>query len=160
MGFRRNRAMRRLFLAVGLLSLAFAGQILTGCESSPEDPPVDPDAQIVILEPRGGETYQVGQTVPIRWKTQGRGDLEINSVSLELSPDNGAEWILILNRSIGIEDTAWGEYPWTVPSQVAKLGRTYDLAGNTGLRIRIRQYGSGDPDKTAVLRKSFSVAAP
>lgn len=150
----------RPFLAIGMMLPAIAGQFLTGCESSPEAAPVDPDAQIVILSPEGGESYRVGQVVPIRWKTRGKGDQEVNAVSLELSPDDGAGWIFLVNRAIGIDDEAWGDYAWTVPDKVARQGREYALAGNGTLRIRIRQYNSGNPDQTAVLAEPFSVSAP
>ena len=50
--------------------------------------------------------------------------MEINSVSLELSLDNGSEWILIVNRSIGIDEAEWGDFAWTIPPQMTRLGNS------------------------------------
>ncbi|HLP42884.1 MAG TPA: hypothetical protein VK465_15350, partial [Fibrobacteria bacterium] len=98
-----------------------------GCGEETTSPPVDPNAQIVLLSPSGGERLQVGGTVHIRWKLQGKGLEEVNAVNIEVSPDSGKLWIGLLNRSIGLNDSAWGDFAWTVPATLPKLGQVISL---------------------------------
>lgn len=74
---------------LGLILIALL-QILTGCgEDGATAPTGNPDAQLVLLEPKGGETFHTGDSLWVRWKAQGKGLEEINSVAIGLSPDSG-----------------------------------------------------------------------
>lgn len=148
------------FSALGLVVWTFVGQFLIGCDDSPASPPTDPDAQIVLTSPKGGETFKVGTTVRIKWKLQGKGLDEVDGVNIEVSPDSGRSWVGLVNRSIGPDDSSWGDFGWPVPASLVHLGKAYALAGNSQLMARVMQYSTGDSNKIAVTRKPFSVAAP
>src|SRR5688500_9836527 len=81
------------FLVAGL---GLAGQLLTGRTEAPTSPPGNPEAQIILQSPSGGETIAVGGILHIRWKLQGKGLEEINAVNIEVSPDSGKTWIGLL----------------------------------------------------------------
>jgi hypothetical protein len=144
--------------ALGLfLTLIAGGLSLSGCDSSdPAGPAGDPNAQIVILSPAGGEKLMVGETLHIKWKTQGKGLEEVNSVNIEITPDDGKTWLTLLNRSIGTEDGGWGDYPWIVLGSMARTGTYFQLFDKTNLRLRISQYSTSDANKKAVSR-NFSI---
>lgn len=149
----------RYSLLVFFLLPVVAGQLLTGCGEETTSPPVDPDAQIVIVSPSGGETVKVGSILPIRWKLQGKGLEEVNAVNIEVSPDSGRNWIGLLRKSIALADPDWGDYRWTVPATLIKQGETYPLAGRTQVLLRVMQY-TPKPDQIAVLSKPLAIAAP
>jgi hypothetical protein len=140
-----------------LAATALAVQLLTACEKAATEPDdTDPNAQIVIQSPKGGEKFKVGQTVKIAWSVKGKGLTEVDAVNIEVSPDSGKTWMTLLTRSIGVNDPAWGNYSWTVPVSLEKLGVTYPLAANC--KVKIMQYGTGDPNKIAVLKSTFAVS--
>ncbi len=154
------RFLRRFTVLAVFGTTLFTGQILIACDnSSGPGEAVDPKAQIIIQYPKGGETFKVGDVVDIKWTTQGEGVTDVNAVNIEVSPDSGRTWATLLGRSVSLEDDYWGKYPWTVPESVTKLGVSYPMAGNAGLRIKISQYVTADTNKIAVMKKPFSVVA-
>ena len=97
------------------------GMILTGqsfisCQSSPAAPVdiVDPNAEISILAPKGGETFSIGDTLWVKWKLVGKGVDEVNAVNIQLSPDSGKTWIELFAKSIPLGDAKWGNAPWKI----------------------------------------------
>jgi hypothetical protein len=148
-------------LAIGAAFLmACAGLNLSGCDDSGSAAdPGDPNAEIVIQNPTGGETFTVGQTVHIKWATQGQGATEVNAVNIEVTPDSGKSWATLLQKSVSVDDAQWGDFPWTIPDSVTRLGKSYALAGNNGLRIKISQYSTADTNKIVAMKKPFSVKA-
>jgi hypothetical protein len=75
-----------------------------------------PIKPLEILQPKGGETYTVGQTVEIRWRIN---DLsKIPSVGVKLSIDNGKLYtpLLLPDRSFPPE-TTW--VSWIIQSTQA-----------------------------------------
>jgi hypothetical protein len=148
------------FALGAVFALAAAGLNLAACDDSGSTTePVDPNAEIVIRNPRGGETFTVGQTVHVKWTTQGKGVTEVNAVNIEVTPDSGKTWITLLQKSVSLEDDQWGDYPWTIPDSLLRLGTSYALAGNKGLRIKISQYSTADTNKIVAMKKPFAVAA-
>lgn len=144
-------------LSTGLV-LTVLAQLLTACGEDAAGPSGDPDAQVVLLEPRGGETFRVGDTLKVRWKLQGDGLTEISSVALWLSPDSGGTWILMKNASIAPADPDWGEYRWKIPANLPNRGTTLALAGSSKVLIRVQDYqNSSDPHKTALIPKPITV---
>lgn len=141
-----------LDLYIGALSLA-------GCDSNSTAPVTDPNAEIAILYPVGGEHVFIGDILRIKWKAQGLGLEEINAVNIELSPDSGKTWVGLLTKSIGTSDTLWGEFPWTIPSEVKKLGVTYPLSDNANIFLKIMQYSTADKNKIVVTKKPFTISA-
>ncbi len=142
---------------LGLILIAIL-QILTGCgEDGVTAPMGDPDAQLVLLEPKGGETFHTGDSLWVRWKAQGKGLEEINSVAIWLSPDSGQSWITIKNGSIAPADREWGRYGWKVPANILINGGPMALGGDRIL-IRVQDYQNvSDPNKTAVVPKPITV---
>lgn len=158
MSFKANGSpIRAWTLAV---MLCFAGQGMIGCDKSEPTEPVDPDAQLAILEPTGGETYHVGDSLTVRWKAQGKGLEEINAVNIELSPDSGKIWVDLKGKSISIQDPSWGAFRWKIPTRITRLGTEYALAGRAGLLLRIKQYQTADKNQIAVTRKTITIVSP
>ena len=152
---RNGRWARR---AAGCIAIAMAPQMFWACDSAPTQPVTDPDSEIAILSPKAGERYGVGETVHVKWKTQGKGVDEVNAVNIEVSPDSGKSWAGLLDRSIGVTDPRWGDFPWTVPAQIQILGAAYPIAGNNRMRIRVMQYSTSDPNKRTVTPYTFAIA--
>lgn len=149
------------FIGLGTIVLGLAGLLLIGCGEETVAPPTDPDAEIVILSPKGGENFKVGTTQRIQWKLQGKGLTEVNAVNIELSPDSGKTWLgLLLTRSVALADPDWADYQWAIPAQLIRLGVSHDLVGNSKLLLRVMQYSTGDPNKITVMKKPFSISAP
>jgi hypothetical protein len=133
-------------------------QLLTACGEESTGPSGDPDAQLVLLEPRGGETYHVGDSLRVRWMAQGKGLTEISSVALTLSPDSGQTWIYLLNGSIAPADGNWGAYGWEIPASLTAKGTTFALAGNVKILVRVQDYQNvSDVHKTAMVPKPIAV---
>ena len=140
------------------LALTALAQILTACGDDAAGPSGDPDAQVVLLEPRGGETYHVGDSLKVRWKLQGQGLAEISSVALWLSPDSGGTWILMKNASIAPADADWGAFGWKIPAFIANRGAAISLAGDTKVLIRVQDYqNTSDPGKTSSLPSPIAI---
>ena len=133
-------------------------QFLTACNKEIAAPTVDQDAELVLLTPKGGETFHVGDTLEVGWKAQGAGLNEISSVTVSLSPDSGQTWISLKNGSIAPADVAWGAFRWKIPTSLTAKGTNFDLAGNSSLLIRVQDYQNvTDPHKVVVVAKSFTV---
>jgi hypothetical protein len=142
---------------MGLLLIAML-QVLTGCGEDAAGPTVDPDAQLILLEPRGGETFHVGDSLKVRWKAQGEGLQEISSVTLGVSPDSGQTWISLKNGSIAPTDAEWGAYGWKIPASLVAKGKTFELSGNSKILVRVQDYVDlSDPHKAAVAPKPIAV---
>ncbi|HKP97175.1 MAG TPA: hypothetical protein VJ385_15605 [Fibrobacteria bacterium] len=150
--------LRTRFMGVAL-SLAAAGTFLAACDSKSTEPQTDPNDEIVIQSPRGGEAFRVGDTLRVKWTLQGKGLTEVNAVNISLSPDSGKTWVGLLKKSIGLDDSLWGNYPWAIPVAVTHLGTTYDLPASKGLFLQIMQYSTADTNKIAVTKKPFTVSA-
>ena len=133
-------------------------QVLTACGGESAGPEGDPDAQLVLLQPKGGETFHVGDSLRVRWMAQGKGLEEISSVAIWLSPDSGQTWITIKNGSIAPTDDEWGAYGWKIPATVLGQGNTFALAGDAKILVRVQDYqNTTDTHKTAVVPRPLSV---
>ena len=149
-----SRWFRPFWLGLGCI---LGGRLLVGCETSSTTPETDPNAEIIILSPVGGERFVIGDTLRVKWKVQGKGLAEVNAVNIDLSPDSGKTWVGLRSKSIAVFDSTWGSFPWPIPSEIMRLGVTYSLANNTRLRLKIMQYSTADTNKIAVTRKTFSI---
>jgi hypothetical protein len=150
------------FPSVSRIPIAFpfliAGQLLTACGDDTSGPAPDPNAQLVLLEPHGGEIYHVGDSLHVRWKARGKGLDEISSVTVSLSPDSGATWASLKSGSIAVEDAQWGDFGWKIPSQVMLKGVATALAGRTKILVRVQDYVDvSDPEKAAITPESISI---
>jgi len=140
------------------LFLLIAGPLLIACNGSGTGPAEDPNAQLVLLEPLGGETYHLGDSLHVRWKAQGKGLDEISSVTIALSPDSGTTWISLKNGSVGTEDVQWGDLVWKIPATLSARGMDFDLAGRTHVLVRVQNYqNDADPNQRAVTPKPISI---
>ncbi len=68
-------------------------------------PPVD--TTLILLSPRGSESYRGDSLVPIQWTFA-----HLDSVALEYSPNSGSSWVTIAS-SLPAAD---GKYMWKVPN--------------------------------------------
>jgi len=66
--------------------------------------------EVTVLKPNGGEFWQAGKQVPIKWTSR-----NIPEVTLDYSVDGGNEW-----KEIAKTPGAAGTYNWTVPDDPGK----------------------------------------
>lgn len=152
--------LKKIFNPKVILGISILGLFLTACNKSPSEPAADPNAEIVILSPAGGEKLKVGSTFTIKWKTQGKGLEEVNAVNIELSPDSGITWKGLLTSSISMSNTSEGKYDWVVPGEINIKGVIYPLTGKTNLLLKVMQYSTSDNNKIAISKKTFSIVSP
>ena len=141
---------------------AVAAQFLAACDkASPSGPISDPDAELVLMEPTGGETFLVGDSLRVRWKIQGKGLEEINGINVELSPDSGGFWVPLMGGSIPVQPgVISGEFHWKIPPTLLHLGIEYDLTGDAQILLRVKQYQTGDKNKISVTGKTINIDSP
>lgn len=117
------------------LEPAAAGGVLAGWELWDMGPP-----PVAVTHPKGGETFTVGDTLRIRWTTDGF----ITSVGIQFSPDSGKRWIPVTRlRSVNEGQADWGNYPWVIPDSLDGIS----LAAPGGL-ISVYDYFGTDRDRT------------
>jgi photosystem II stability/assembly factor-like uncharacterized protein len=68
-------------------------------------PPTQP---LVLLQPNGGEIFQIGTKRFIIWQAQN----SVTNVKIEYSIDGGANWLSVINST----PAANGSYAWSVPN--------------------------------------------
>jgi hypothetical protein len=134
-----------LVLFATVIGLATAPLSLSACNGTNAVGVVD-TSQILVTEPRGGESYKVGDSIHIQWKLQGEGLQNVASVSLSLSPNNGKDWALILNKSIGLNDANWGNFAWAIKDSIniSGLGMV-NLVNNRECLIQVKEYTHSEP---------------
>ncbi|MDB5103766.1 MAG: hypothetical protein JWP91_1455 [Fibrobacteres bacterium] len=95
---------------------------------------------ISLKSPNGGETYHVGDTLHVRWDTDGF----ISSVGIQISPDSGKKWIPVTRRSaINQGQAGWGDYGWAIPDSLDG----YSLATDKCL-LSVYDYFGSDRDRS------------
>lgn len=110
--------------------------------------------KLEITKPNGGEVYEIGSKEKITWMTMG----SIDSVKVQFSSDNGANWITFTSRTANA-----GSYEFYVPDKGTKLCRIkitsvtdtsiYDISDTTFAIIdpsHIIQAKPGAPGITAL----------
>lgn len=90
-----------------------------------------PPQTILFSAPVGGKNYDTGETLTIAW----RASADVSSVMLEVTLNDGEEYLQIQSSQVARSDPKWGNYAWIVP---ANLG-TVDLVSNTA-RVRLVDY--------------------
>lgn len=146
------------FTASTLISMAAVPMfaILGGC-SNPAEVPVD-NSEIVLLTPKGGETFHVGDSLKVTWKLQGNGSKDIIAVDVELSPDNGKTWGLFLSVSAIYPDNAqWENFSWKIPGTFNFLGTPITLANNSQCLLRVEQYSTLNPNLISTTKTPFTI---
>ncbi len=108
---------------------------------------------ITLLEPDGGETYHVGDTMRIRWLA----DLQrISSGLLQISFNDGETYYAInTDSAIAPSDPAWGDYPWVIPDSIVD-GRNMVSTVSSQCRVMVSDYQITMSDAS---RETFSIAA-
>jgi hypothetical protein len=116
------------------------------------------NSEIVLLTPKGGETFHVGDTLKVTWKIQGLGLTDINAVDVELSPDNGKTWGLFLNVSSIFPNTSqWENFSWKIPDTFDFVGTKISLANDSQCLLRVEQYSPSNPNQISVTRTPFTI---
>jgi hypothetical protein len=129
-----------------------------GCGKSATGPSAVDSSQIVLLSPKGGETFHVGDSLKVTWKVQGKGLTDINAVDIELSPDNGKTWGLFLSvSSIFPQTSQWENFSWKIPGTFDFLGTTVTLANDSQCLLRVEQYDTSDPNQMSVTKTPFTI---
>lgn len=150
-----------LKLSIGFRAAAgtiLAGLIFPACESGTIEPLGDPDAQILITHPKGGETFYVNDSLHVKWALQGDGLTDVNSVTIDLSIDSGRTFATILGKSISVTDPQFGDYAWKIPASIVKNGLAMPLTGHKDLFFRIKEYNPSSANQTSVMKKPFSIS--
>jgi hypothetical protein len=87
---------------------------------------------MTVLAPNGGERFQVGQTIRIRWRMDTLGQ----AVLLYISPDDGQAWFVINSQhAVFLVDSNWGNYGWTIPATINGQSLV-----STTCRVRVSEY--------------------
>jgi hypothetical protein len=103
---------------------------------------------IVLKSPNGGETFHVGDTLRIRWDTDGF----ISSVGIQISADSGRKWMPVTRRSaINQGQAGWGDYGWPIPDSLDGVS----LATGQCM-LSVYDYFGTDRDRSD---KAFTIAA-
>src|SRR3989344_731952 len=69
------------------------------------------ETSIQVLSPNGGETFQVGKTYRISWKSKGVNSVHIYVENLKISGSVSTNYIVPNNASISASQ---GYYDWTI----------------------------------------------
>ena len=94
---------------------------------------------LTLLAPLGGEKLSVGQSTIIRWCSD---TLEIPSIDVELSVNNGRSWGFIspvTHISTAVPSGAWTHWTWTIPDSVM-VGTVKQSCVSTACKLRISNY--------------------
>lgn len=90
---------------------------------------------VTVSPEYAGQTYQVGQTVPIKWSAGSA----IGEVIIQITVDDGENWLPITGtNSVGRGNDTWGNYPWTIPESI--LGTS---TVSTNVILRVSSYSDG-----------------
>ena len=111
---------------------------------------------VTVLSPNGGEEYQAGDTVPIKFKTNLPEKQTPNGITLQLYfAQKGSPGYL---RDIVTNYTGGSPYNWTIPSNIAQdLYYIYASLPVTG--ISLPEHGVSD-FSDGYFKAGFSVPAP
>jgi hypothetical protein len=111
--------------------------------------------QLTLLAPLGGQSFEVGQVLTVRWS----GLTSVGGIGIEMSPDGGSNWFDIVGHGIPTSDPDWGTYRWTIP---ATVGSGVSTVSSDAL-IRIYKYtdrnGVNDVSPSPVTIVPSTVAA-
>ena len=108
--------------------------------------------KVRLLSPRGGETFRVGETLSITWRSDERF---IADVDLWISLDDGETWGKInTGGSITLLDEQWGDFPWVIPHEIAVDGTLRSTVSRECL-VRVAKYGGGADDEQDESPASF-----
>ncbi|MDD4986397.1 MAG: hypothetical protein PHQ43_11530, partial [Dehalococcoidales bacterium] len=102
---------------------------------------------MTVSAPNGGEVYVLGDTLPVRWSSQG---LQIENVKIEYSANNFSSSVTI------VESTANdGVYDWVLPEDA--------LSGAT-IKVRVSMVGNSSindvSDSNFRIRGGFTITSP
>ncbi|MBD3243493.1 MAG: hypothetical protein GF331_23080 [Chitinivibrionales bacterium] len=91
------------------------------------------EPSITVLSPDSCDTLTVGDTVRVRWITDG-----VTNVEIKYSVDDGEHWLNVTSSaSVTTDSSAWGNYPWVVPDldqdSVRIMVHAYSDQGLAGL---------------------------
>jgi len=143
------------FKSMAAALLAFS---ILGCNKTTSPAPNSSEKQITLLYPRGGETFEAGKTIVIKWSTKG---MMVDAVDVEFSLDDGKQEWATLNTDGAIRptDSDWGNFSWTVTDslELPSSQGTIKLANNSKCRIRVRQFQAKDSLQISTTPEVFTV---
>jgi hypothetical protein len=129
----------RIVTVVGIVCLA---GMWGGCDDTATAPhgDIDPGEQgVVLLEPNTARTFQVGDTVRIRWATSFEHIL--SGVTFAYSHDNGRSWSQIdpdtsglIKQESELYEGNIGTWRWVIPSTMeSDLGLSFSTVSQQAL---------------------------
>jgi hypothetical protein len=155
----KSRTTSLIAAAIAVVLAAFSTLLpLSGCSKPTTGPATADSSQIVLLSPKGGETFHVGDTLRVTWKVQGLGLTDVTAADVELSPDNGKTWGLYLSVSSIFPGSAqWENFFWKIPSTFDFVGTTITLANDSQCLLRVEQYNTSDPNQISATKSQFTI---
>jgi hypothetical protein len=141
-----RKALAPLSIAAFIL---FSASHLIGCSESTSEPTTDPNALITLTDPKGGETFKVGQTIYVKWTTKVDAPDPVDNVDVMFSAD-GVNFGYALANSIEMASPKWGNAAWTIPESLTVTVGVNQVKVSTvsaTAKIRVRHYSTSDAMK-------------
>lgn len=123
-----------------------------GIQSNP--PPGFSEPPFTLTRPVPGETFTVGQTIPVRWITAPHATPVVN---VEISFDGGDRWYLVVPESVLPTSPQWEDVPLTLPPTRVEDGHT---VANTCTQCLIRIYAEPAPGERDETDGYFTIRWP
>jgi len=131
-------------------SLLLAGSIygLMACNSSTGS---DATGIISISSPSAGSSWNVGDSLAVKWTVKQDPIKVVDAADVLLSADDGVNWTILNPASLPPESPKFGNYKWMIPDSlnVIALGHKVSLKGAKKCRIKVQEYSTQDPDLMA-----------
>lgn len=97
-------------------------------------PITDSDKNVELIYPKGGETFKVGQQIPVKWKVNDK------NVEVVLEVSDGSSWKTLTKEAMQVTGPCM-DTVWTIGTQF----QTVDLSkGHLSLRVYGYQTGEAD----------------
>lgn len=139
---------RKLSRAAKSTAVAGALCILAACNSTTSS---DSSAIITVTSPASGSSWNVGDSLAVKWSVKQDPIKVVDAADILLSADGGQNWTILNNASIPPESAKFGNYKWLIPDSlnVISLGHKIALKGAKNCRVKVMEYSTQDPDLIA-----------
>lgn len=128
-----------------------AGLLCLRCSQAEDENACPGDStQILLMAPKGGESFQIGDSLRVKWKLCNSGYVDINAVDPMLSPDDGITWCFMKQNSIPVGSAGFGNYAWKIPDSIGLQGEWFQLKRNAKCRIKVEQYSTSDEKQRSI----------
>jgi hypothetical protein len=134
----KSLAPKSLLLAASIYGL-MACNSTTGSDST---------AIINVTSPAAGSSWNVGDSLIVKWTVKQDPIKVVDAADILLSADGGQNWTVLNPGSIPPESAKFGNYKWLIPDSlnVIALGHKISLKGAKQCRVKVEEYSTQDPD--------------